>query len=95
MLAKDKLSTIEVLIFKDLIDSYISHVSLNNVFKEYDVMNKAIKNSNTFDSENKYAWYDKNILIPEKEFTNTNYERLKKALVFIEKKFINPDGNIS
>ena len=74
MLAKDELSTIEVLMFKDLIDSYISHVSLNNVLTGY-VMNKTIKNSNTFDSENKYAWYDKKTLIPEKGFTNTNYER--------------------
>ena len=63
--------------------------------KEYDVMNKAIKNSNTFDSENKYACYDRKILIPEKGFTNTNYERLKKALVFIENNLINSDGNIS
>ena len=27
----------------------------------------------------------KNILISEKEFSKTNYERLKKALVFIKK----------
>ena len=57
-------------------------------------MNKAIKNSNTFDSENKYAWYDKKILIPEKGFTNTYCERFKKALVFIENNLIKPNVNI-
>ena len=38
LLGKDKLNTIEVLIFKALIDSYISHdelASLNNVLREY------------------------------------------------------------
>ena len=38
LLGKDKLNTIEVLISKALIDSYISHdefVSVNNVLKEY------------------------------------------------------------
>ena len=38
MLGKDKLNTIEVLISKALIDSYISHdefVSVNNVLREY------------------------------------------------------------
>ena len=39
LLAKDKLNTTEVLIFKDSIDSYISHdesVSVNNELKEYE-----------------------------------------------------------
>ena len=47
LLGKDKLNTIEVLIFKALIDSYISHdefVSVNNVFKEYNGMKEDIKN---------------------------------------------------
>ena len=38
LLGKDKLNTIEVLIFKTLIDSYISRaefVSVNNVLREY------------------------------------------------------------
>ena len=38
LLGKDKLSTIEVLISKSFIDSYISHgefVSVNNVLREY------------------------------------------------------------
>ena len=48
LLGKDKLNTIEVLISKALIDSYISHdefVSVNNALTEYNEMKKEIKNS--------------------------------------------------
>ena len=48
---KDKLNTIEVLISKSLIDSYISHddfVSVNNVLREYNEMKNEIKNPETF-----------------------------------------------
>ena len=51
LLGKDKLNTIEVLISKALIDSYISHdefVSVNNVLREYYEMKKEIKNPETF-----------------------------------------------
>ena len=51
LLGKDKLNTIEVLISKALIDSYISHdefVSVNNVLNEYYEMKKEIKNPETF-----------------------------------------------
>ena len=46
MLAKTKLNSIEVLIFKALIDSYISHGELFsvNVLKEYDDIKEEIKN---------------------------------------------------
>ena len=47
LLGQHKLNTTEVLIFKDLIDSYISHdefVSVNNVLREYNEMKKEIKN---------------------------------------------------
>ena len=47
LLGKDKLNTIEVLISKALIDSYISHdeiVSINNVLREYNEMKEEIKN---------------------------------------------------
>ena len=50
MLAKTKLTSIEVLISKTLIDSNITNdefVSLNNVLKEYDDMKKDIKNLKT------------------------------------------------
>ena len=50
LLEKEKLNTIEVLIYKALIDSYISHdkfVSVNNVLKEYNEMKKQIKNPET------------------------------------------------
>ena len=50
LLGKDKLNTIEVLIFKTLIDSYISRdefVSVNNVLREYDEMKQEKKNSET------------------------------------------------
>ena len=48
MLNITKLSTIEVLISKALIDSNISHyefASLDNVLKEYDKMKEGIQNS--------------------------------------------------
>ena len=47
MLAKDKLNSMEVLIFKALINSNISHdefVLINNLLKEYDNMKEEIKN---------------------------------------------------
>ena len=50
VLRKDKLNTIDVLISKALIDSYISHdefVSVNNVLREYYEMEKEIKNPET------------------------------------------------
>ena len=36
----------------------------------------------------------KEILISEKDFTKTNYEKLKKALLCIKKPLIDSDGNI-
>ena len=50
LLGKDKLNTIEVLISKALIDSYISHdefVSVNNVLREYNKIKEGIKNPET------------------------------------------------
>ena len=50
MLGKDKLNTIEVLISKSLIDSYINHnefVSVRNVLREYNEMKEEIKNPET------------------------------------------------
>ena len=50
MLRKSKLNTIEVLISKALIVSYISHdelVSLNNVLKEFMEMKEEITNPET------------------------------------------------
>ena len=47
LLAKTKLNTIEDLIFKALINSYINHdefVSVNNVLREYNEMKEEIKN---------------------------------------------------
>ena len=46
LLGKDKLNSIEVLISKYLVDSYISHeefVSVNNVLREYYGMKEEIK----------------------------------------------------
>ena len=48
LLGTDKLSTIEDLIFKSLVDSYISHdefVSINNVLREYNSRKEEIKKS--------------------------------------------------
>ena len=50
LLEKDKLNTVEVLISKVSIDSYISPdeiVSINNVLTEYNEMKKEIKNTET------------------------------------------------
>ena len=50
LLAKSNWNSIEVLIFKALIDSIISHdefVLINNVLKEYDEMKEEIKNLKT------------------------------------------------
>ena len=50
LLAKSKLNTIEVLISRALIDSYISHdviVSVNTVIREYDVMKEEFKDLKT------------------------------------------------
>ena len=49
MLAKTKLNTIKVLIFKVFIDSYISHnefVLVNNVLRRYDDRKEEMKNTN-------------------------------------------------
>ena len=50
LLGKDKLNTIELLIYKILIDSFISHyefVFLKSVLKEYNEIKKEIKNLET------------------------------------------------
>ena len=50
LLAKSKLNSIEVLIFKALIDSVIccdEFVLINNVLKEYNEMNEEMKNLKT------------------------------------------------
>ena len=50
LLEKTKLDTIEVLIYKALIELYISHeefVSVNNVLSEYNEMKKEIKDPET------------------------------------------------
>ena len=50
LLGKDKLNTTEVLISKNLIDSYINYdefVSVNNVLKEYNKIKEEIKNPKT------------------------------------------------
>ena len=60
MLAKDKLNVIEVLISKDLTDSYITHdefVSVKNVLKEYDDMKEVIRYPKNFNSDNEYTWF--------------------------------------
>ena len=47
MLEKDKLNAFEVLISKNLIDSYVNHdkfVLLNNVLREYQEMKEEVKN---------------------------------------------------
>ena len=50
LLGKNKLNTVQVLISKALIDSYISHdefFSVNNVLNEYYERKKEIKNHET------------------------------------------------
>ena len=48
--AKSELNSIEILICKTLVDSFVSHdefVLINNVTKEYDEMKEEIKNGKT------------------------------------------------
>ena len=50
LLRKDKLNTIEALIYKALIESHISDdefVSVNNILREYNEMKEEIKNPET------------------------------------------------
>ena len=50
LLGKDKLNTVEVLISKAVMESYISHdqfFSVNDVLREYNKMKKEIKNFET------------------------------------------------
>ena len=50
LLGKTSLNTIEVLISKALINSYVSHdecVSVNNILREYNEMKEEIKNHET------------------------------------------------
>lgn len=56
--SKNKLNNVEVIISKDLINTYISQdefISVNNMLKVYDKMKEVIKNPNTFNSNNRYA----------------------------------------
>lgn len=56
--SKNKLNNVEVLISKDLINTYIGQdefISVNNMLKVYDKMKEVIKNPNTFNSNNRYA----------------------------------------
>ena len=70
MLAKSKLSSIEVLVFKTLIDSVISHdkfVLKNNVLKEYNEIKEEIKKFKDLSSSSKILvylslfWFDQRI----------------------------------
>ena len=50
LFGKDKVNTIEPLICKSLIDSYIGHnkfVSVNNLLREYNEIKKEVKNPET------------------------------------------------
>ena len=97
LLAKSKSNRIEVLTYKALIDSNISHdefVLTNNVLKEYDGMKKKIKNSNDKMFDVKMLDVIKEILISEKEFAETNYKKLQKALVHIENNLIDSDSGM-
>ena len=58
MLGKDQLNAIEVLISKDLIDSYVIHdefLSVNKVLREYYEVKKEIKNLELLQN-NKYKY---------------------------------------
>ena len=79
-LAKTKSDTIEVLIPKSLIDTYISHdefVSVNNVWREYNEMKEEMKNP-------KYGWC-KQKDIWKKKGRNNNYN---DGILWLNKKHI-------
>ena len=55
---KNKTNKLRSFNFRDLIDLYIGHdefVSVNNVWKEYDGMEEAIKNLKNFNPDDKYG----------------------------------------
>ena len=83
----------KVLISRASINSYIGHnkfVSVNNMLKNMMIWKKK---SNIL-IINKYVWCNKKILIPEEKFTETNYERLKKGVIYIKSNLIDSDGNM-
>ena len=80
MLAEDKLNNIKVLISKNLINVHDEFLSVTNMLKEYDDMKEAIKNPQTFNSNNKYSGSNQKISVSEKELTDT-CGRLKKHWV--------------
>ena len=43
---------------------------------------------------NKYVWYNKRNINMKKEFTESNYKRLQKALVYIKNNLIYSDGGM-
>ena len=78
MLAKSSLNNIEVLNYKVLIDSVISHdeiILINNVVKEYEEMKVEIKNLKTYSSSSKLLV----ILIILKCSKNQNLSNSKKV----------------
>ena len=87
LLAKTKLNSIEILISKTLIDSYISHgetISINNVLQEYDEKKK--KKKSTILTKNMFDVIKKNSNIKCLMFTknklNKNAKSMEK-LIFI------------
>ena len=65
MLAKTKLSGIEVLICESLTDSYITHdkfVLVNNELKEYDDVKEGIKNLKTSTFNQRFWFIYNNVL---------------------------------
>ena len=75
-LPRTKINTIEVLISKDLINSYISHdevVLVNNLLREYD----NIKKQSKIIIIDKYVWYNKRNINLRKKITNYYLLRMK------------------
>ena len=86
LLGKDKFKTIEVLISKSLIDSYISHdefVSANNILREYYDLKEKTKNPKTSVKYTKWKQW-KFIVSVVKNILRTKIEMLKKKKKKIE-----------
>ena len=88
MLVKDKLNTIEVLISKALIDSFISHdefASVNNVLREYYEMKQKNEKFTNFYGIH-YIKTTKTYCFSCKKYTaneNSNFRKLNKSRLIL------------
>ena len=91
LLAKTKLNNIEVLISRDLVESYISHdeiISVNKVLEEYGDMKDAIKNLKTLTVHQIFQSIYKTMLcfcLKCRKIQKVKTQRLERMLMLLSK----------